>query len=389
MKYLPLILRNLLRNKLRSLLTLVAIAFAISLVCILRTMPAGLNALLEHAGSNTRISVHNEAGLVYPLPYSYLRRVKAVPGVVAAASWTWYGGAFEEEKGVTFPNFAVEPDALGRVWEDWKVSPKALAAFRRYRDGALVGRQTLRKYGWKVGDLVTLKGTLFPGELRFRIVGEIPVERLPTFFFQREYLDQTLQAQGSGLDWTGMIWARVDDPSKVAGVMAQIDQMFRNSPAETASETEKSYFRNFFGMLQGFVTVILIVTALVALTIVFIAANTASMSVRERFREIAILKAIGFRRRVVFGMLLVEATTLATLGGVAGAGASLALTDLMRRGAGGATDPALGPLAGFVVTNAILVEGIFLALAIGIVAGVIPSFGAARRSVAATMREVF
>jgi len=282
----------------------------------------------------------------------------------------------------------VEADAIGKVWEDWKISPEALAAFRRYRDGALVGRQTLQKYGWKVGDLVTLKSTLFPGELRFRIVGEIPVDRLPTFFFQREYLDQSLQALGASLDWMGMVWVRVDDPRQVAGVMTQIDRMFRNSPAETASETEKSYFRNFFGMLQGFVAVILIVTALVALTIVFIAANTASMSVRERFREIAILKAIGFRRRTLFGMLLVESTLLATLGGLLGALASLALTQLLRRATEQA-DSALGPLAGFVVTNAILVEGIFLALAIGMLAGVVPSYGAARRGVAATMREIF
>jgi len=387
-KYLPLILLNLLRNKLRSLLTLTAIAFAIALVCVLRTMPAGLNAILEHAASDTRISVHNEAGLVYPLPYSYLHRVEAVPGVVAAASWTWYGGVFEEEKGVTFPSFAVDPEAVGKVWEDWKIEPKALDAFHRYRDGALVGRGTLQKYGWKVGDLVTLQGTLFPGNLRFRIVGEIPNDRSPFFFFQREYLDQSLEAMGRQLGWLGMIWVRVDDPAMVAGVMARIDQMFQNSPAETASETEKSYFKNFFGMLQGFVTVILIVTALVALTIVFIAANTASMSVRERFREIAILKAIGFPQHLVFGMLLVETTLLGTLGGVAGALGSLALTRLLQRGASD-VGPALGPLAGFVVTNTILVEGIFLALAIGMLAGVVPSFGAARRSVAATMREVF
>ena len=125
MKFLPFIWRNLTRNKLRSLLTGGAIALAIALVCLLQTMPAGLNRLVEDVASNSRVVVHNEAGLVYPLPYSYLQKVRALPGVVGAASWTWFGGVFEVEKGVTFPNFAVEPDQIGVVWADWKIDAEA------------------------------------------------------------------------------------------------------------------------------------------------------------------------------------------------------------------------------------------------------------------------
>jgi putative ABC transport system permease protein len=384
-KFLPLVWRNLTRNKVRSLLTGGAIALAISLVCLLATMPDGLDRMLNEFASGSRIVVHNEAGLVYPLPYSYLAKVRALPGVVAALSWTWFGGVFAEEEGVSFPNFAIEPEEVGVVFEDRGIAPEALEAFRRHRDGALVGQMQLDKYGWKIGDRLTLRGTVFPVELEFQVVGAIPEG--PLFWFQREYLAQALEAAGGRLDTLGTIWVRVDDPARVGPLLREIDALFRTSEAQTASETEKSYFANFFGMLQGFVTVILIVTGLVALCIVFIAANTASMAVRERMVEIAVLKALGFSRRLVFATLVAEAGLLASAAGVVGAVGSLGLTVFLRGMRG--WNPQLGPLAGFVVTETILIEGLFLALFVGMLSGVVPSFGAARRPVAHTLREVF
>jgi len=386
-RFLPLVWRNLGRNPTRSALTGAAIALAIALVCVLRTMPAGLDNFLATLAKNTRISVHNEAGIVYLLPYSYLQKVRSVPGVVEATSWSWFGGAFEEEKGVTFPNFAVDAGTIGVVYEDLGIAPEALEDFRRQRDAMLVGRQTLDKYGWKIGDRVTLKSTVFPVDLDLRIVGEIPSANDPRAWFQREYLTQALQAQGLVFDQVGIVWARIDDPERVNDVMRTIDDLFRNSEAETATETEKSFFGNLFGNLQGFVTVILLVTGMVTLCIVFIAANSASMSIRERVGEIAVMKALGFRWRTLFGMLILEATLLSTVAGAAGSSLTVGLAQLLKSVAG--WSPQLGPLASFVVTSAILVQGLFLALLIGIVSGVVPAFGASRRSVAATLREVF
>jgi putative ABC transport system permease protein len=380
--------RNLSRNLLRSLLTGGAIALAIALVCFLATMPDGMNRILDQFSTNTRLVVHNEAGLVYPLPYAYLQKVRSMPGVVAVTSWTWFGGVFKEEEGVSFPNFAVEPDQIGETWPDWKIDPEGLAEFARRRDAAIVGRGTLEKHGWKVGDTVTLKGTVFPVDLTFRIVAEIGSERAPHFLFQREYLEQAVEAAGGTFDFLGTIWVRVDDPTRIDPLMREIDETFHNSEAQTSSENEKSYFKNFFGALEGLVFLIMLVTALVAVCIVFIAANTASMTVRERMREIAILKAIGFSRRRVFGMLVSEAALLATLAGATGAFASLGLSQLARHAAG-SWNPAMGPLASFIVTNTILVEGLFLAFFIGMLSGVVPSYGAARRGVVQTLREVF
>ncbi len=387
MKYLPFILRNLGRNKLRSLLTAAAIALAIALVCILRTMPAGMDSFLSSIASNTRVSTHNEAGMVYAMPYSYLQKVRAVPGVVAAISWQWFGGAIDTAKGVEFPNFAVDPEDFGVVYADWNIAPQALEDFRKYRDAALVGRATLQKKDWKIGDVVTLKSTVFPLELSFRIVGEVPNPQAAQFYFQREYLVQAFAATGTPIDTTGMIWSRIDDPERVEPAMRQIDEMFRNAEAETASETEKSFFGNFFGSLKGIVTIILIVAGIVTLCIVFIAANTASMSVRERVGEIAILKAIGFRKQTIFSTLLAEAVVLSTVAGIVGALISLGLTRILRSSA--STGPQLGPLTGFIVTDAILVQAVFIAFFIGILSGWLPALGASRRSVAQTLREVF
>jgi putative ABC transport system permease protein len=386
-RFFPFVWRNLMRNKLRSALTGSAIALAIALVCILRTMPVGFDSFLNQLATNTRISIHNSAGIVYAMPYAYLTRIRTVPGVVDAVSWTWFGGAVDRDEGVTFPNFSVDAESFGVVFEDLDIAPETLEHFRTHRDGAVVGRNTMTKYGWKRGDLVTLSSMVWPLELSFRISGELPSDQDPRFMFRREYFEEALREKGVSFDQAGMIWARVDEPERVPGVMAEIDAMFRNSEAETASETEKSFFQNFFGNLQGIIAVILIVTALVTLCIVFIAANTASMAVRERMRELAVLKAIGFHWRLLFGTLVAEAALLSTVAGAVGAGVSLGLTGLL--GAAAGWNPQLGPLSGFIVTNVILVQAVFLAFFIGILSGVVPSWGAARRSVASTLREVF
>jgi putative ABC transport system permease protein len=198
---------------------------------------------------------------------------------------------------------------------------------------------------------------------------------------------EALRARGVSYDVLGNIWARVDDPAKVPAVMQQVDTMFHNSEAETVSETEKSFFSSFFSSVQGLLVVIQAVAFLVTLCIVFIAANTASMAVRERMREIAVLKAIGFGRNLLFGTLLAEATLLAAGAGALGVVASLALAKALA--AMGGANPAMGPLTAFIVTNTVIIQGLFLSLFIGIVTGVVPSWGASRRSVALTLREVF
>ena len=387
MGYFGLVLANLRRNRLRSLLTGGAIALAVLLVCILLTMPAGLDALLNRIASNTRISVVNKAGLVYPMPYAFARKIRALPGVEDAMAQVWFGGAFEQAGRVTFPNFAVEADRVASVYPDWNISPQGLADFRRYRDGAIVGRGTMRKYGWKVGDRITLRSTVWPADLDLRIVAELASDRAQILWLNWEYLAQALKAKGRSLGIAGIVWVRVKDPKDVNSVMLRIQELTHNSEAETSTQTEKSFFSSFFGSLEGFVTILMIVTALVSLCIVFIAGNTASMAVRERAGEIAVLKAIGFPRSAIFSMLVAETVVLSVLAGGAGVGLAALLTRVLREVAAGSEQ--LGPLGGFIVNQAVVVQGLALSLGIGVVAGLVPAWGAARKPVAQTLREVF
>jgi putative ABC transport system permease protein len=388
MKYLSLVWANLGRNKLRTALTSVAIMLAVLLVCVLLTMPAGMNHLIDSVTNNTRISVHNKAGIVYSMPASFTRKVRLVDGVEAAMAQTWFGGAFEEKGVVTFPNFAVETEHVAAVYPDYNIDPRQMADFLRYRDALLVGRQTMRRYDWKIGQRITLNSTVWPVNLDFRIVGEIPNDRAPMAWFNRNYLDEALKAAGRpGLGVTGMIWVRAKDPKMVNSIMRTIDEMSRNSEAETACETEKSFFANFFGSLQGFVTIILLVTGLVALCIVFIAANTASMAVRERSGEIATLKAIGFSRRIIFATLIAEVLTLSATAGGLGVLLAFGITKTLQRFA--TWNDSLGPLAGFIITPEVVGGGLLLSLLVGVFAGFLPAYGAANKPVVEALREIF
>ena len=243
MKYLPLLLANLRRSPLRSVLTAAAIAFAIALVCLLRTMPEGLESILDYASSGTRVVVLNKAGFDYPLPYAYLQKVRALPGVHSAASWTWYGGMFEVEKGVTFPSFATEPEVIADVFPDFGLTPEGLAAFRSRRNAAVVGRATAKSYGWQAGDRVTLAGSLAPVDLEFELVEILPHDLSPVFLFHREYLEQAVKAAGGALDTASLLYVRVDDRARIAPLQAEIDALFRNAPAQTPPRRSASTSR--------------------------------------------------------------------------------------------------------------------------------------------------
>jgi putative ABC transport system permease protein len=391
MTYGRLVLRNLLRHPLRSVLTTLSIALSIFLVCAVLTLPSALEAIMEQAASNVRISVHHKAGLTYWLPQSYLRRVKSIPGVAAVNEYSWFGGIYDEPKNM-FPNFAIDPETVGEVWADYQIDPTALARFKTIRNAALVGEDTFRKFGWRIGQNVTLRGSLFPVDLTFEIVGVIPsktrVSGNVVFWFNRTYLEEAMEPRG-GLKNVGMIWLRVERPELVDGIIAQVDAMFRNSEAEVAAETEKSFIGGFMSSFAGLMRIILIVGFLVVGAVVLIAANTSAMGIRERIPEIAILKSIGFRRRPILAALLAESTLQGLVGGLVGAAGAYGVLEWLRvagkTGGGGF----LGPLGGFRMSPAIAAEGIALAVVVGFVAGLVPAWNGARINVIEALRKLF
>ena len=377
-----LIRRNLGRNRGRTILTTLAVAFSIFLVCAVMTLPSVRDSILARTANSLRISVHHKAGLTYWLPLADVQKVRTLPHVAGVSHWSWFGGIYNEPKDA-FPNFAVDPETVRDVWPDYNWDPAELEAFKHARNGALVGPRTMEKFGWKIGDEITLRSTIFPVNLTLKIVGRIPERISTSLWFPRQYFEEAVRPGGT-FGYVGMLWVRVDQPEHINTVMAAIDDLFRNSEAETASETERAFISNFFSSFDGLIRIVMLVGFLVVAAIVLIAANTAAMSVRERISEVAVLKTIGFRRRTVFTLLLSEGLMIAVLGGALGAGLAYVILN-----AGKSTwSPFLGPMAMFIMPVSVLIQGLFLALLVGILAGVIPSRGAARLNVAAALRQI-
>jgi putative ABC transport system permease protein len=295
-----------------------------------------------------------------------------------------------------FPNFAVDPETIGDVFPDYGIDPRALERFRRIRNAALVGQQTMRKFGWRIGQEVTLRGTAWPVNLTFQIVGEIPAAsgNAVVFWFSHRYLDESLTPRPgfpfSGLPLVGMIWLRADAPEHVDEIMQRVNALFRNSEAQVAAETEKSFIGNFMSTFQGLVRIILAVGFLVVAAVVLIAANTSAMGIRERLPEIAVLKSLGFRRRPILGVLLAESVLQGLVGGLVGAaGAWAILGALTAAGKTGGATAILGPLASFRMTPAVAAEGVAVALLVGLVAGAVPAWNGARLNVVDALRRLF
>jgi putative ABC transport system permease protein len=395
MTYGHLVVRNLTRHPLRSLFTTLSIALSIFLVCAVLSLPSALTAILDKATSNTRISVHHEAGLTYLLPASYVNKVRSVPGVAHVNHYTWFGGLYDEPKNM-FPNFAIDASAVDVMWPDYDIDPVALRRFKAIRNAALVGEQTMKKFGWRVGQNITLKGTAFPVNLTFEIVGMIPAAsgNPVVMWFNHKYLEESLQPRPgwpfSGFPFVGMVWVQADRPENVDRIMRDVDALFHNSEAETAAETERSFFANFMSSFQGFIRVILGVGFLVVAAVVLIAANTSAMGVRERIPEIAVLKSLGFRRRPILTVLLCESVLQGLVGGVVGAGgAYLLFSALSAAGQTGGLGPLLGPLGSFYMSGATAMQGVAIALVVGAISGIVPAWNGARLNVVDALRRLF
>jgi putative ABC transport system permease protein len=389
MTYPRLVVRNLLRHPFRTLFTTLSIALSIFLVCAVLTLPGALSTILERAASNVRISVHHKAGMTYWLPFAFVNKVRGIPGVVGVNHYSWFGGIYDEPKNL-FPNFAVDPETVAQVWPDYAIEPAALARFRTTRNGALVGEQTFRKFGWHVGQQITLRGTIFPVDLTLEIVGVIrsATGNQMVLWLNRKYLEEAMEGRG-GFGQVGMIWLRAERPEQVPGIMRAVDDLFRNSEAEVAAETEKAFFSSFFSSFQSFIRVILVVGFLVVGAVVLIAANTSAMGIRERIPEIAVLKSLGFRRRPILLVLMAESTLVALLGGAIGAGGAYAILGALHAAGKTGTMPFLGPLASFNMSPTVATEGVAVALGVGLVAGAVPAWNGARLNVVEALRRLF
>jgi putative ABC transport system permease protein len=380
---LKLLFKNAFRHKLRSWLTILSIAIAILAFGLLRTVVEAFYSGVERSSAN-RIVTRNAISMTFSLPYSYKEKIKQIEGVNNVAALNWFGGIFIDEKNF-FANFAVEDNYLD-IYPDYVLDPAEKMAYLHDRKGAVIGKKLANRFGWKVGDTVTLRGTIYPGNWPFTIRAiytgrdENVDERV--FFFHWEYLNeavkQTLQGRG---DQVGAYIVGIDRGDDAADIASQVDATFKNSMAETLTETEKAFVLGFISMAETIIMIIRLVSLVVIVIIAAVAANTMTMTTRERIGEFAVLKTLGFGGFRIGALIFGESLVISVVGGIFGI--------LFTFPAAGVFRELLGNFfPKFVVTTATLYSDLIACSVVGVVAAIVPTWRSIGIRIADGLRRI-
>lgn len=379
MKFFTLLRANLGRHKRRTILTIASVALALFLFASLRTVVTTLKAASQF-GSARRLVATNATGIVFPLPIAYANRLQAIPGVEKVTWANWFGGQYGDGKRF-FANFAVDAKSYLDLYPEMQVPADQKAAFLADRAGALIGVRLVDLFGWKVGQNVTLRGTIFPGDWTFTIRGVYtPTDKVindDAMMFHFEYLDEKTGRNGLA----GWYIMQIDHSDNAPRIAKTVDDMFRNSSAPTRTGTEQAFNASFATMWGNVSLLMNTIGMAVVFAILLVTANAMMMSARERTRELAVLKTIGFTDRRLFGLVMLEAGIITVTGAVIGLGAAKFLYRATNFNAAGF-------LPGFDVTTATLLLGGGIALALMLASGIVPAARAARLPVVAALRNV-
>ena len=378
MKYARLVLANLFRNKKRTILTVLSVVVAFFLYGTLRSVMTTLDAAAE-LGSEGRLVTSNASGITFVLPESYANRLATVDGISSVTWANWFGGYYQNPQDF-FAQFAIKADTYLPMYPEIQITGGDVAAFDRERTAAIVGVGLLQKYGWQVGQTVTLKGTIFPGDWEFTIRAAYTPTN-PSFsdevlYFHYEYLYE----RTNGVISPGWFILQLRDPDRAADVAATIDAQFKNSTAPTKTETERAFQAGFVTMWGNIGFLVKAIGTAVFFAILFVAANTMMMAARERTGEIAVMKTLGFGNGTLFGIVIAESIALTAVGGMLGL--------LLARVAFSGDNPMNAFFPGFAVTGNTMALGMVVALALGFVSGAIPAWQSARLSVVNALRRV-
>ena len=380
MKFLPLIFANLFRKKLRTTLTIGSFAVALFLFGLLVVVRGAFNQGVDVAGAD-RLIVINKVSLIMPLPFSYRERVLRIPGVKNVTYDTWFGGVYQEERNF-FPQFAIDPENQPLVFPELAVAQDQWKTFVGDRTGAIAGAGTAKRFGWKVGDRIPIKSTIFGNDTwEFNLDGIYKGTREgddeTQFWFHDKFLDERRTFSKGTVGWYTI---KLDSPDNAISVAKAIDSMTANSPDETKTETEKAFAIGFAKQAGNIEFLILAIGSVVFFTLLLVTGNTMAISVRERIGELATLKAVGFADRFVLLMILGESLLIAIFGGLLGLGLCKLLT---MRG-----DPTGGFLPYFHLSGPAVFLGIVVALLVGLLAGILPAASAMRLRVVDALRRV-
>jgi len=377
MNLVPLVLRNLARNRRRNLLTALSIAVSLFIFTALVSFPRLVEQITSDEAS-MRLVVANKAGLRYPLPASYRRRILALPHVKAVAGEMFFGGQFQGSRD-RLAGTSIDLDQLREVYPDFRIDAATYDRLQRDRIAALAGEAIMRSHHWQIGQHVTLKGTRFPFDVPLVIVGTLGQKYQTALVFRRDYLDEMLPQKGQLSD----IWVRLDQPQYSSQVSAAIDETFKDSSFETRTQTEASFVSSFLEMLGPVFALVKILAAIVLVTIGLVAANTAAMSIRERTSEAAVMRALGFGRGRIATILISESVLLGLAGGLVGSFGAYAF---LQSGAFGSA--IFGGLGIIRVPVLVLPEAIAVGALIGFLGAALPAARAVRREVADGLRAI-
>jgi putative ABC transport system permease protein len=380
MKFLPLLFANLGRKKIRTTLTLGSFAVALFLFGLLATIRTSFNQGVEVAGAD-RLVVINRVSIIQPLPIAYRDRIARLPGITLVAYANWFGGVYQDERNF-FPQFAVDPESWRAMYPEFRVPDDEWRAFVADRAGCVAGRTTAERFGWKLGDRIPIRGTIFPGNWEFNLRaiydGTRPTDDLTQFWFQSKYLEERGPQWAKG--YIGWYVVRVADPEQAVEVTKAIDAGFANSAFETRAQSEKALAASFVKQMGNIEFLMLSIGGVVFFTLLLVTGNTMAGAVRERTGELAVLKAMGYPDGFVLAFVLAESSLIACLGGALGLGLAKLLT------LGG--DPTQGLLPIFYLPPAALVAGALLALVVGLLAGLFPALAARRLEVVEALRRL-
>jgi putative ABC transport system permease protein len=384
MHFLKLISRNTLRHKLRTGLTVLGLVVAILAFGLLRTVVDAWYAGAENA-SSTRLVTRSSISLVFQLPINYQEQIRKIPGVSAISHANWFGGVYITEKNF-FPQFAVDGKTYFDLYPEYLIPAAEMKAFQTDRKGCVIGRKLADTYGFKVGDTIPLRGTIYPGAWSFtvRAIYDGAEARTDTsqLFFHWNYLNETLrQTIARRSDHVGVYIIQISDADRAAEISTEIDALFKNSLAETLTETEKAFQLGFVAMTEAIVVAIRIVSFVVIFIILAVMANTMAMTARERIGEYATLKALGFGPRFLTGLIYGESLAIALAGAVIGILLTFPVAHAFSKEVG-----TLFPVFG------VSLETVFMqvaaAIAVGFIAAVMPALRASQVSIVEGLRHI-
>ena len=375
------ITKNAFRNKRRSILTVLSIAFSLLLLTLMMTIWRAFYLDEGSAESAERLVTRHRVSLTFSLPGFYREKIRAIPGVVSVVPVSWFGGIYKDQKPENFfAQFGTDPEEFFKVFRDIQMPDEQRTAWLRDRQGVIVDDSLAKKYGWKLGDRIVLQGTIYPVNLELYVRGifsSVPDNK--SVYFNTKYVEEAV-SWFKGQAGTFSILAA--SPGDVSRIASTVDDMFRNSPQPTKSESEKAFGLEFVAMMGNVKAFILMICSAVVFATLLVSANTMAMSIRERTREVAVLKTLGFTRQSVLGLFVSEAVALAVAGGLIGVGLAYGLIYMVTH------SPQFFSFFNMRVTPGMWVISLFVSALVGLVSSLIPSYHASKVNIVDGLRHI-